>query len=84
MAQPDSQIVTGRTDSVRSGQSVCSRRLLPNRPRISSAWVRARRSNMKVKKLFVLTVVSGGFLLALGISCIPNIGGTAFQDLFNF
>lgn len=38
---------------------------------------------MKVK-LFALTVMSGSFLMALGISCIPNIGGTAFQDLFNF
>ena len=35
-------------------------------------------------KLVALTLMSGSFLKALGISCIPNIGGTAFQDLFNF
>jgi hypothetical protein len=35
-------------------------------------------------KLIAFTLMSSSFLFALGGSCIPNIGGTAFQDLFNF
>jgi hypothetical protein len=36
------------------------------------------------RKIAALMLLTGSFLTALGGSCIPNIGGTAFQDLFNF
>lgn len=38
---------------------------------------------LKFKKAALL-VLSGGFVMALGISCLPNIGGLATGLLANF
>jgi len=36
---------------------------------------------MSKRKVFAL-LLSGGFVMALGLNCLPNIGGTQFLDFF--
>ena len=33
-------------------------------------------------KVMVMLVLAGGYMMVLGMNCLPNIGGTAFMDLF--
>jgi hypothetical protein len=32
------------------------------------------------KRKLLALLLSGGFMLALGLNCLPNIGGTQFTD----
>lgn len=36
-----------------------------------------------LKKATLLVLISGGYVMALGLSCLPNIGGTFTFNLGN-
>ena len=38
---------------------------------------------MSKRKIIVMLVLAGGYMMVLGMNCLPNIGGTAFMDLFS-